>query len=171
LVAAAAAAHPDPGVRRVLAARVDRDVGLDLTGQQALNERLREEALVGAEGRRPVPPARARLLEQRPTPARLRRDRAEHVGFQSEQDAVAILHEGADRVARVGPRPRRPFGHVAAVRIGQGAVRGVAALLAAEVDGPVAGVLGPAGLVALLRAQAPLYSSGASATSIGTKLL
>src|SRR5437867_4017851 len=155
LVAEAPPSHPDARMR-ALAPAVDGDVGGDPPGQQSVDERGGEEPLVGPKGRGPEAQAALRSVQQAEAARGFRGRRAKDLRAEAEENSVAILHERIHRVAGVGAGAGRSLRDKPTIRIGHRAVRGIAPLFAAEVDGAVAGVRRSLGIRAILRPQPAL---------------
>src|SRR3989454_6737212 len=155
LVAEAPPSHPDARMR-ALAPAVDGDVWGDPPGQQGFDERGGEEALVGPEGRGPEAQAALRSVQQAEAARGFRGRRAKDFRAEAEENSVAILHERIHRVAGVGAGAGRSLRDKPTIRIAYRAVRGIAPLFAAEVNGAVAGVRRSLGIRAILRPQPAL---------------
>src|SRR5262245_57027434 len=86
-------AHPDPRMRGLMAACIDRDVGGDAPPEQRLHEAGGEEALVPAQGRGREAEPPFDPLQERQAPGRLRRHRSEDFRPEAEQNPMPILHQ------------------------------------------------------------------------------
>src|SRR3989441_227079 len=137
----APAAVPRPTMRLGAPACVGGDVRFDPVLEQRLDELLLEEPLVAAEALGPKAEPAPGPPQQVQTSVSLGEQALEDLHADTQKDAVAVLHHRVDRVSGIRPGARRPLRDVPAVRVGDRPVRAVAALLSAEVDGAVTGVL------------------------------